>query len=114
VNDVEEIQVIRKRDAKNFMEGDEDCRLYVKTEKIVFGTSRLFPGKRGAVDPGHRQGQEIFYVAKGRVICHFPNKGTCEELEEGDVVLIPPGEPHELLNHGDEEALVSWSLAPPD
>ena len=114
MNDVEEIEVVRRRDAKNFMEGDEHCRLYLKTEKIVFGTSSLLPGKRGAVDPGHKQGQEVFYVAKGRVICHFPKKGAQKELEEGDIVLIPPGEPHELINNGSEEALVCWSLAPPD
>jgi len=108
-----EIKVVRKMEARNFMEGDEHCRLYVETDKIIFGTSSLLPGKRGSVDPGHKKGEEIFYVAKGRVICHFPEKNVYQELEEGDIVVIPPGEPHQLINTGNEEAIICWSLAPP-
>ena len=109
-----DIKVVRRRDVKKFMEGDEYCRLYLKNEKIVFGTSHVAPGKRGAVDPGHKRGDEIFYVASGRVLCHFPKKGVYEELEKGDAVIIPPGEPHELINPYGKEAVVCWSLAPPD
>lgn len=108
-----EIKVVRKGEARNFMEGDEHCRLYVETDKIIFGTSSLLPGKRGDVDPGHKKGEEIFYVAKGRVICHFPGKKVYRELEEGDIVVIPPGEPHQLINTSDGEAIICWSLAPP-
>ncbi|MGA3407039.1 MAG: cupin domain-containing protein [Candidatus Bathyarchaeia archaeon] len=105
---------IRKADAKDFMEGDECCRLYYKTNQLVFGTSTLQPGKKGAIDPGHKNGYEIFYVAKGRVICSFPKSSKQVELDEGDIVVIPPGEPHELTNNSTVEALVVWSLAPPD
>jgi hypothetical protein len=31
---------IKKADAKDFMEGDEYCRLYYKTNQLVFGTSK--------------------------------------------------------------------------
>jgi len=109
-----EIRTVRKGDAKNFMEGEEECRLYYKTDKLLFGTSILLPGKKGAVDPGHKTGHEIFYCARGRVVCRFPRIGKEEELDEGDIVVIPPGEPHELLNLGTAEALICWSLAPPD
>lgn len=105
---------IGKADAKAFVEGEEHCRLYYKTDKLVFGTSVLEAGKKGAVDPGHEIGYEIFYAAKGRVICNFPKANRQVELSEGDIVIIPPGEPHELMNNGTEEALVVWSLAPPD
>ena len=105
---------LRKTDAKAFMEGDEQCRLYYKTDQLVFGTSTLQPGKKGAVDPGHRIGYEIFFVARGRVTCSFPRTNKHEDLEEGDIIVIPPGEPHELGNHGTVEALVCWSLSPPD
>jgi mannose-6-phosphate isomerase-like protein (cupin superfamily) len=109
-----DIQVVRKDDAKSFMEGDEFCRQYYKTDKLLFGTSKLAPGKKGGVDPGHKIGYEIFYAAKGRVICSFSKANRQVELSEGDIVIIPPGEPHELTNNGTEEALVVWSLAPPD
>lgn len=106
--------VVRKKEATTFMEGEEYCSLYYKTGQLLFGTSTLSPGKSGAVDPGHKNGHEIFYVAKGRVICRFPRIDRSEELNEGDIVVIPPGEPHELINQGSTEALVIWSLAPPD
>ena len=109
-----EIRTIRKLEAKSFMEGEEQCRLYYKTEKLLFGTSILPPGKKGSVDHGHTNGHEIFYCARGKVVCHFPRVDRYEELDEGDIVVIPPGEPHELFNQGTEEALVCWSLAPPD
>ena len=111
---VQEIRTVRKDAAKNFMEGEEQCRLYYKTDKLLFGTSILPPGKKGTVDPGHKNGYEIFYCARGRVVCHFPRIDKSEELDEGDIVVIPPGEPHELINRGTAEALVCWSLAPPD
>jgi len=109
-----EIRTVRKNDAKRFMEGEEECRLYYKTDKLLFGTSVLLPGKKGTVDLGHKIGYEIFYCARGSVICHFPKVDKYEELDEGDIVIIPPGEPHELINKGTKEALVCWSLAPPD
>jgi mannose-6-phosphate isomerase-like protein (cupin superfamily) len=105
---------IRKAEAKGFMEEDEHCRLYYKTSQLVFGTSTLQPGKKGAIDLGHKIGYEIFYAAKGQVICSFPKANKQVELDEGDIVIIPPGEPHELMNNGTQEALVVWSLAPPD
>ena len=106
--------VVRKNDAKNFMEGEERCKQYYKTSQLLFGTSTLAPGTRGAVDPGHRNGHEIFYVARGQVVCRFPRINRSDKLSEGDIVVIPPGEPHELANESSDEALVCWSLAPPD
>lgn len=109
-----DIRTVRMKDARFFMEGDEACRQYYKTDKLLFGTSNLPPGKTGTVDPGHKIGHEIFYVARGQVVCQFPNIHKSETLDEGDIVIIPPGEPHQLENPGAKEAVVIWSLAPPD
>ncbi len=114
MRNVVDVQTVRKKDAKSFIEGDEFCRQYYKTDKLLFGTSKLSPGKKGAVDPGHKNGHEIFYVARGKVVCRFPRINKSEELDEEDIVIIPPGEPHELENTGTQDALVIWSLAPPD
>jgi quercetin dioxygenase-like cupin family protein len=107
-----EIKVIFSKDAKEFFEKDERCKLYIKSEKIVFGTSYLEPGKEGAIDPGHKYGEEIFFIAKGKVTCNFSK--TSKNLEEGDAVIIPIGEPHKLINKFDKPALICWALAPPD
>lgn len=96
------------------MEGEEHCRLYISTDKIEFGTSTLLPGKKGDIDSGHEKGEEIFYVVEGQILCHFPEKEIYKELERGDIITVPPGEPHQLINTSEKRAIVSWSLAPPD
>ena len=111
---MKDVKVIRRNEAKVFMDEAEQCRHYITTSKITFGTSRLLPGTRGGVDPGHNDGEEIFYVAKGSVICYFPKQNLHRELLEGDIVLIPPSEPHQLINEYSEETVICWSLAPPD
>jgi mannose-6-phosphate isomerase-like protein (cupin superfamily) len=111
---LEEIKVVRKSEARNFLEDEEHCRYYINTNKLLFGTSHLLPGKRGAVDTGHELGDEIFYCARGRVLCYFPHQNLYRELFEGDIVVIPPKEPHQLINTSTEEAVITWSLAPPD
>jgi mannose-6-phosphate isomerase-like protein (cupin superfamily) len=106
------ITVIKRKDSKQFFEGDEQCNLYMKTEKMIFGTSYLESGKEGTIDPGHKYGEEIFFIAKGTVTCQFSK--LSKQLEEGDAVIIPIGEPHKLINSSKEPVLVYWALAPPD
>lgn len=103
------IRLLRKREARNFLEGDEHCRAYFEDKNAIFGTSHLAAGKKGDVDPGHPNSYEVFYVAKGTVICRFEKSKVFMELDEEDAVLIPPGEPHQLFNLSDKEALVVWS-----
>lgn len=108
---MKKVKVIRKRQTKNFMEGDEHCRLYLDTENIVFGVSYLPPGTKGDVDPGHKNAFEVFFVVKGTVLCHLPDEDIYEELDEGDAILIPPLRSHKLINIGEEVATVVWSQA---
>jgi len=109
---MQDIKVVKRKESKQFFEGDEQCNLYMKTEKMMFGTSYLKPGKEGAIDSGHTYGEEIFFVAKGTVTCKFSK--LSKQLEEGDAVIIPIGEPHTLINSSNKPALVCWALAPPD
>ena len=53
---------------------------------------------KGDVDPGHKDAYEIFYVARGKILCNLPDEDLYEELEEGDAILIPPPRPHALKN----------------
>jgi len=106
------VRVVRKKDARNFMEGSEHCREYLKTSKITFGTSTLLPGQRGEVDPGHPNSHEVFFVSRGCVLLHVPDRSEYFELEEGDAILLPEGVPHALTNVGEEAAVITWSLAP--
>jgi mannose-6-phosphate isomerase-like protein (cupin superfamily) len=92
------------------MEGAEVCRLYFKTDKLTFGSSQLSPGQTGAVDPGHPDSHEVFFVVWGSVLLRVGEEYF--EMHEGDAVLVPPVLPHQLTNIGLDIALVTWSLAP--
>ncbi len=100
----------KQSEARIFMEGPEVCRVYFKTDKLTFGSSQLHPGQTGAVDPGHPDSHEVFFVARGRVLLRCGE--TFFEMRKGDAVLVPPTVPHQLTNVGDEIALVTWSMAP--
>lgn len=105
-------KVIKACAARVFMEGPEICHEYFNTGKITFGTSTLLPGQTGAVDPGHPQSHEVFFVSEGKVILHVPGENKYFELTKGDAILIPEGVPHQLTNIGTEVAVVAWSCAP--
>ena len=107
-----EIKVVRKSEARSFMDGEEHCREYLKTGKITFGTSTLLPGQRGSVDKGHPGSHEIFFVSRGHVLLHVPDRNEYHELHEQDIILMPEGVPHALINIGQEKAVISWSMAP--
>lgn len=103
---------LKKDNAVLFMDGPEVCREYIRTDKILFGSSTLLPGQTGGIDPGHPFSHEIFYVVKGRLIIKNTDTGECIELKEGDAVLVEAGEPHELTNIGEITAVATWSCAP--
>ena len=107
-----DIKVVRKQEARGFMDGDEHCREYLQTGKLTFGTSTLMPGQRGTVDKGHPKSHEIFFVARGRILLHVPDRNQYFELAEEDVILMPEGVPHTLINIGEEKAVIAWSMAP--
>ncbi|OHD75804.1 MAG: hypothetical protein A2V99_01880 [Spirochaetes bacterium RBG_16_67_19] len=106
------MKVVRKQEARNFMEGEEHCREYLKTGKLTFGTSTLLPGQRGTVDKGHAKSHEIFFVSRGQVLLHVPDRNEYFELHEQDIILMPEGVPHTLINVGEQTAVICWSLAP--
>ena len=49
----EQILVTSKNQTRIWVEGQETCREYYKTDKITFGMSELLPGAVGDLDPGH-------------------------------------------------------------
>lgn len=107
-----ETTVVKKRDARLFLEGAEVCREYFVTDKITFGTSTLLPGQRGDIDPGHADSHEVFFVVKGHVLLLTGTAGAVYELFAQDAIIMPESIPHTLVNIGDEEAVISWSKAP--
>ena len=103
-------RIIRQNEARNFMEGPEHCREYVKTPKLWLGTSTLQPGQRGAIDTGHPTSEEVFFVCQGHILLY--DEHQYYELLSGDSIFIPEGLPHTLINVGQETAIVVWAGAP--
>ena len=104
--------VVRRRDSRQFMLGQEDCREYVKTEKVTFGTSTLLPQQEGDIDHGHPNSQEVFFVSQGRVIVRLGSQGEKLEMQEGDALLVPENVAHQVSNIGNTPAIIVWSLSP--
>ena len=104
--------IVKRSEATVSLDGPEVVREYCKTDKIWFGTSELLPGQTGGIDPGHPISHEVFYCSRGHVIVRNPESGKYYELNEGDILLIEEGEPHEITNIGMEPALVAWSGGP--
>jgi mannose-6-phosphate isomerase-like protein (cupin superfamily) len=102
--------IIRKSEARNFMEGPEHCREYLKTAKIWLGTSTVPVGGRGALDPGHPNSEEVYLCVQGHALI-FDEK-QYYELNEGDALLIPEGLPHTIINVGDVPVVIAWAGAP--
>lgn len=107
-----EIQHVKRIETKSFMEGPEHCRLYIQTDKITFGSSELLPGQRGAIDKGHPDSHEVFFVSRGHVLLYVEERDKYFELEEGDAILMPEGVSHTLINIGETKAVLTWSQAP--
>lgn len=67
----EQILVTSKNQTRIWVEGQETCREYYKTDKITFGMSELLPGAVGDLDPGHSEADEIFYCVQGKSSAMF-------------------------------------------
>ena len=101
------MKVIRQCEANVELDGPEVVRTYLETGKITFGSSTLLPGQTGGIDSGHPQSHEVFFVSRGHVIMRNTNTMKCFELNEGDIILVEEGEPHELTNIGMESAVIT-------
>lgn len=99
-------------EAKVFMDEGELIREYFRTDRLTFGVSMLLPGAVGGLDPGHKEADEVFYCAKGHLLCYFPEEDRYYELHEGDALLIPEGVGHKLFNIGEEKGVIVWCCAP--
>lgn len=74
--------------------------------------------KKLYIEPGketsshyHLLAESVFVVLEGRVIAKSGD--SCLELEKGDVLLVAPGERHQILNVGSSDALLVETQSPP-
>ncbi len=68
------------------------------------------PGPQAQPDHYHPFQEERFEVVSGRLFVRLGGHGRI--LRAGDVLIIPPGVPHEISNGGGEVAHVIWQTRP--
>lgn len=107
-----DVMVKTKHEARPFMDEQEICHEYYKTEKITFGMSELPPGAVGGLDVGHAEADEVFFCIQGEVLCYIPEENQYHPLRAGDAMLVPQGHGHKLFNIGLDMAILTWSCAP--
>jgi len=83
-----EVKVVREDQTCVFMDGSEVCCEYVVSGKIAFGSSTLLPRQTGAVDSGHLNSQEIFYVSRGEVLMRTPSNGKYYQLKKRETLFL--------------------------
>jgi len=106
------VTVTKKNEAKIWMDEQEVCREYYRTERITFGMSELAVGAVGGLDVGHSEADEVFFCIQGEVLCFIPEEERYQLVCAGDAMLVPPGKGHKLFNIGNEKAILTWSCAP--
>ncbi len=86
----------------------------VPSEHFTFSNMVLPPGCEGPLHV-HDDVEEVFFMLRGKVRLFFEHDGEKweTELNERDLVSVPPGVYRGLLNHGQEEALMCVMLGSP-
>lgn len=77
----------------------------------TFGTSTIAAGSRNPLHY-HPNCEEVLYVVSGR--CDHRLNDEIVSLGAGDVVVIPPGVRHNLVNTGSEEIVCVIAFSSPD
>jgi uncharacterized cupin superfamily protein len=72
---------------------------------------RLQPGQMAADKFVQAEGEECFVVIQGRVTARFNDEE--HELEAGDSISFDSAKAHTIENTGDSEAVLIWSVTPP-
>lgn len=90
--------VIDSKD-KEFRHGDHGPKYLMQGPRSSFAICRLRPGEV-LTSHKHKVMEEVFYMLKGQLIVEVGGVKTC--LEEGQMIMLEPGEFHTLTNPGDD------------
>lgn len=83
---------------------EETCGAQQYTAGLFF----VRPGTRGHADK-HEGQEELYYIFSGRGLIVIDDQP--HEMEAGDVVFVPDGATHYLINNSDETLGLFWAIA---
>ncbi|HHX40289.1 MAG TPA: cupin domain-containing protein [Armatimonadetes bacterium] len=90
--------------------GDKAFDVVAETEQSQAAVFVLPPGADTGLSEGH-EGDQILYIASGEGEVQVGDEVM--ECHDGDVVLIPAGERHDVRNRGGEPLRMLSIYAPP-
>jgi len=81
-----------------------------RVKNISAGMTLLPPGSKSSSHV-HKNGEETWYILSGRgkVIVGGQEEEVCSDT----IIVITPGQEHQLVNTGDETFKVLWIYTPP-
>lgn len=72
-----------------------------KTDQLAFGELHVPPHSKAGMDAGHPGADEVFYIAEGTARIAFPESGEQEIAKQGQYIMMPRGQAHEVSNIGE-------------
>jgi len=86
----------------------------IAAEHFTFSTMVLPPGCEGPMHV-HDDAEEVFFMLRGSITLHIEQDGETytTQLEERDLISVPPGIYRGLVNSAAEEALMCVMLGTP-
>lgn len=78
------------------------------SQQFSAGLFFVRPGTRGHADQ-HEGQEEVYYIIAGRGLVVIDDQP--HQIEGGDVVFIPDGSSHYLVNTGDQTLSLFWAIA---
>ena len=101
------------RDALRFVHGDTHPTmesLFVSTKELTAGTVDLMPGARS--DNRSHPSDKVIFVTAGKLHVYLPDTYDWFELDEWDLLYLPPNTQHQYWNYSDQPLSFAFMVVP--
>jgi len=82
----------------------------IGAENMAVGLGKFKSGQKCAPHK-HNDSEEAYYILKGKGVVKVNEEKY--EVSEGNVVFVPKGFTHQIMNDGEEDLVFIWIMAPP-
>lgn len=103
--------VVSRHTALHFVYGDRNPvleSLFVSTKELTAGTVDLIVGARS--DDREHPGHKIIFVTRGTLHVYLPELFEWHELEEWDILYLPPNTKHQYWNYSAQPASFAFKV----
>ena len=103
------MEIIHKNDRSRFIAQDEARVIEIASPRnsmaknLSFAEVVIYPG-HSVLAHYHKQSEELFYILQGKGQFYAAGKQCL--VDEGDTIIIPAGEKHQVVNGSDENLIM--------